>query len=383
MENKQLGKPTEPSAEELHFIYSRLEHLSDPEILRETQDKRFPHRTGVFIRRCRKEYTAAKKVLQSQATGVPDSAAAGDNGRHLSDLLGLLDDSSMRLALLPAMFIPAKELYHDCPRSRSGNGNGYHQHSHSPAKADSEGALLCHTRERYLNVPHWSFQAAIPRIAIPCAWTRVREDSSKTRMLNESLRQHLSGSTVGDLWQDWESLAAQYVEACFNLWNQICADSLSLFELVVVWAHAPDEIQFSLDDGFSRTVYEKLTCSGFCDIYPCGAAEYSYTSPRVLLGKRAQPLLRYGSAVLLNASAKTKDMLRLDRTAEPTKERVVDPIIELHQHLISKYEGSSSRSETLRLQDEVGKLSERLSGEFGSLIEQRAMPGNCMICGGG
>jgi hypothetical protein len=76
-------------------------------------------------------------------------------------------------------------------------------------------------------------------------------------------------------------------------------------------------------------------------------------------------------------------MLRLDRTAEPTKERVVDPIIELHQHLISKYEGSTIRSGALRLQDDVGKLGDRLGSEFGVLIEQRSMPGKCMICGGG
>jgi hypothetical protein len=115
-------------------------------------------------------------------------------------------------------------------------------------------------------------------------------------------------------------------------------------------------------------------------MYPCGPAEYSYTEPRVLLARRPVAFLRYGNAVLLNAVARTKEMLRMDRTAELTRERVVDPLKELHQHLMSKYENSSERAETLRLQDEVEKLSERLGGEFDSLLEQCVLPGSCLIC---
>jgi hypothetical protein len=339
----------------------------------------------MFIQRCRREYAAASKVIQGQVEARQPSAESGGKGDHDSDVLQLLGDCPKRLALLPAMFVPARELYHDCARARSANGSGRQV---APAlspepEMNAEAAFLCHTRGRYLRLPDWSFDAAIPWIGIPCAPSRSGEDSPKERMLRESLRQHLDGSVSGELWIEWESLAVQYVRACFDLWNQIRADADDLFQVVVAWARSPEEIQFSLDEGFSRTVYEKVTCSGFCDAHPCGPAEYSYAEPRVLLGKRPSPLLRYGRAVLLNAGAKTKDMLRMDRTAELTRERIVDPVMELHQHLISKYDRSAEGTKTLRLQGEVAELGDRLRGEFDSLVEGRVLPGRCLVCSRG
>ena len=372
----------EPTAEELQFIYGRLEQLSDQQLLAAMKGTAFPQRSRVFIKRCRREYAAARNVLCDQTAASQPSTGSGV---HAEDLLGVLADCSRRLALLPAMFIPARELYHDCARAAAANGNGRHSASaQSPEpEVNPRGEFLCHTRARYLSIPDWSFDAAIPWIGIPCARSRASEDSPNDRMLRESLRQHLGGSTIGELWIEWETLAVQYVQACFGLWNQIHADAHDLFQVVVAWARSPEEIQFSLDDGFSRTIYERTTCSGFCDVYPCGPAEYSYAEPRVLLGKRQAPLLRYGKAVLLNAGAKTKDMLRMDRSAELTRERIVDPVVELHQHLISRYDRSAERAETLRLQGEVGELSERLGGESDSLLEQRVLPGHCLICSRG
>jgi hypothetical protein len=375
---------SEPTSEELQFIYGRLEQLSDRQVLADMKGTGFPRRTPLFIQRCRREYAAARNVLGGQTAESPAFTAAPGNGTHADDLLGLLSGCSRRLALLPAMFIPARDLYQDCARAQSASGNGRPASSHGPdPDVNGEGAFLCHTRARYLSIADWSFDAAIPWIGIPCARGRANEDAPNGRMLYESLRQHLGGSTTGDLWTEWETLAVQYVQACFGLWNQIHADAQDLFQVVVAWARSPEEMQFSLDDGFSRTIYERTTCSGFCDVYPCGPAEYSYAELRVLLGKRQAPLLRYGKAVLLNAGAKTKDMLRMDRTAELTKERIVDPVIELHQHLISKYERSGERAETLGLQDEVTELGQRLEREFDSLLEQRVLPGQCLICSRG
>jgi hypothetical protein len=375
----------EPTAEELQFIYGRLEQLSDQQVLAEMKGTGFPRRSRVFIKRCRREYTAARDVLHGQTALSQPSTGSGADGTHAGDLLQLLGDCSGRLAMLPAMFIPARELYHDCARANSENGNGRHlAPAQSPEpEVNAEGEFLCHTRARHVTIPGWSFDAAIPWIGIPCARSRAIEDSPNTRMLRESLRQHLGGSTTGELWTEWETLAVQYVQACFGLWNQIRTDAHDLFQVVVAWARSPEEMQFSLDEGFSRTIYERVTCSGFCDLYPCGSAEYSYSEPRVLLGKRHSPLLRYGSAVLLNAGARTKDMLRMDRTAELTRERIVDPAVELHQHLITKYDRSGERAETLRLQDEVTDLGQRLEGEFDSLLERRALPGHCLICSRG
>lgn len=384
MVSSGVERQTEPSAQELRFIFSRLDSLSDLEVLAEMQETSFPRRTRAFVRRCRKEYTAARNVLRTQVATMSVPTRVRGNGAHVSELLALLDGCSKRLAPLPAMFIPAEELYGDCLRAYSVNGNDpCSAASNCLGAAASEGALFCHTRARYLKIPGWSPDAAIPWIGISCARSGVCEDSPNAKMHYECLRQHLRGSTAGKLWDDWESLAVQYVRASFALWNQVCADAQNLFQLIVAWAHSPDEMEFSLDHGFARTVYERLTCSGFCDLYPCGDAEYSYATPRVLLGKRPAPLLRYGKAVLLKAGAKTKDMLRMDRTSEVMRERVVSPAEELHQHLISKYETSGERAETLRLQGEVGKVSQRLSEEFDSLQEQRALPGDCLVCSNG
>lgn len=380
--DRPVETPAEPTAEELQFIYSRLEQLSDQQVMAALKGTAFPQRSRVFIKRCRREYAAARNVLCDQTASSRPSTGSG---AHAEDLLGLLADSSRRLAVLPAMFIPARDLYRDCARADSANGDGRHT---TPAQSPEPevnlaGQFLCHTRARYLSIPGWSFDAAIPWIGIPCARNRAGEDSPNARMLRESLRQHLGGSITGELWTEWETLAVQYIQACFGLWNQIRADADDLFRVVVAWARSPEEIQFSLDEGFSRTIYERVTCSGFCEAYPCGPAEYSYAEPRVLLGKRQAPLLRCGKAVLLNAGAKTRDMLRMDRTAELTRERIVDPVVELHQHLITKYDRSGGRAETLRLQDEVSELGGRLEGEFASMLERRVLPGSCLICSRG
>jgi len=379
MAGSRAEKPSEPTSEELQFIYSRLGQLSDRQVLAEMKGTGFPRRTPVFIKRCRREYAAAGDVLRGQSEASP--AGATGNGAHAGDLLGLLSESSGRLALLPAMFMPARELYHDCARAHSANGNGRAASARSVAPdLNAEGEFLCHTQALYVSIPDWSFDAAIPWIGVPCARGRAREDSPGARILYESLRQHLGGSTTGELWNEWENLAEQYVQACFGLWNQILSDTHDLFQMVVTWAGSPEEMQFSLDEGFPRTVYERVTCSGFCQAYPCGPVEYSYMEPRMLLGKRQSPLLRYGEAVLLSAGARSKDMLRMDRTAELTRERIVDPVAELHQHLISKYDRSAERAETLRLQSEVTELGERLGGEFDSMVQGRVLPGHCLVC---
>lgn len=66
MEKKKVGKAAEPSAEELEFIYSLLDKRSDSEILDEMQEKGFPLRSVGFIKRRRKEFNAAGRVLEEQ-----------------------------------------------------------------------------------------------------------------------------------------------------------------------------------------------------------------------------------------------------------------------------------------------------------------------------
>ena len=59
------GKQSEPTAEELEFIYSRIQRMSDKAILDEMQDADFPLRSVGFIKRRRREFNAAKRVLET------------------------------------------------------------------------------------------------------------------------------------------------------------------------------------------------------------------------------------------------------------------------------------------------------------------------------
>ena len=63
---KLKGKKAEPSAEELELIYGLIARgLSDTEILEEMQDTEFPMRTSGFIKRRRREYSAARKISET------------------------------------------------------------------------------------------------------------------------------------------------------------------------------------------------------------------------------------------------------------------------------------------------------------------------------
>lgn len=85
---KKVGKGAEPKSEELEFIYNQMEQgLSDAEIIDEMQDKPFILRTkGFFVRR-RREFTAAKKVLQEVARKEIDPLTIKRKEQHYDDLL--------------------------------------------------------------------------------------------------------------------------------------------------------------------------------------------------------------------------------------------------------------------------------------------------------
>jgi hypothetical protein len=63
---KPVGKKAEPTTDELEFIYQHIKRLSDQEILEEMQGTAFPVRSLGFIKRRRREFNAARKVLEIQ-----------------------------------------------------------------------------------------------------------------------------------------------------------------------------------------------------------------------------------------------------------------------------------------------------------------------------
>lgn len=92
-EKKLTGKRAEPTIEELVFIHSRLARLSDKEILYDMQEEStFPVRGLGFIKRRRKEFDVAKKVLREEIERKIDPIAIKSKEVHFEDLAKVAED---------------------------------------------------------------------------------------------------------------------------------------------------------------------------------------------------------------------------------------------------------------------------------------------------
>jgi hypothetical protein len=70
---KKVGKKAEPTSEELEFIYKCFTRkLSNSEVLEEMKSEEFEFRTTGFIKRTRRQYDAAKKVIEKKLEGSYD-----------------------------------------------------------------------------------------------------------------------------------------------------------------------------------------------------------------------------------------------------------------------------------------------------------------------
>lgn len=86
MDRKFVGKKAEPTIEELEFIYSHLKKLSDEEVLEEMQDTEFPVRSKGFIKRRRREFNTAKKVLETDLKKELDPIIIKRKEQHNDEL---------------------------------------------------------------------------------------------------------------------------------------------------------------------------------------------------------------------------------------------------------------------------------------------------------
>ena len=86
MNERIVGKKAEPTAEELEFIYERLPKLSDQEVLEEMQDTEFPTRSLGFIKRRRREFNTARKVLQIQLEKEVNPTIVKRREEHFTEL---------------------------------------------------------------------------------------------------------------------------------------------------------------------------------------------------------------------------------------------------------------------------------------------------------
>ena len=84
------GKKAEPTFEELVFIYERM-RMSDGAILEEMQEEEdLPLRSVGFIKRRRKEFGAAKKVLGEDVRPESDLLVAEARKNHMDDVCSLI-----------------------------------------------------------------------------------------------------------------------------------------------------------------------------------------------------------------------------------------------------------------------------------------------------
>ena len=85
MDNKKSEKPgkgLEAFYQELEFIYKRIEKEPMSQIIDELIDGGFPVRSEGFIKRRKKEFTAAKKVIGMQTEGAFDTDDIERRKRH-------------------------------------------------------------------------------------------------------------------------------------------------------------------------------------------------------------------------------------------------------------------------------------------------------------
>ncbi len=86
--NKKSGKRAEPTSEELEFIYERFANKdSDNQVLEALIDEGFPLLRSIgFIKKRRREFNTAKKVIAKQAEGAYDTDSMERQKRHWARL---------------------------------------------------------------------------------------------------------------------------------------------------------------------------------------------------------------------------------------------------------------------------------------------------------
>jgi hypothetical protein len=93
MDRKLVGKRSEPSQEELEFIYSRIGKMSDKAVLEEMQEEAmFPLRSIGFMTRRRKEFNATRKVLQEQLAKEIDPINVERKNAHFKQMTIVAED---------------------------------------------------------------------------------------------------------------------------------------------------------------------------------------------------------------------------------------------------------------------------------------------------
>lgn len=101
-----MGKGQSPTREELEFVYQHfLQGCSDAEILKKYEESKkhgklgsMPYRTDVrFIRQRRKEYEAARKILEGHLKRQVDPIAARAKEEHLAEIRSLIEEWRNRL----------------------------------------------------------------------------------------------------------------------------------------------------------------------------------------------------------------------------------------------------------------------------------------------
>jgi len=106
-ESRKSGKRDEPSEEELEFIHGcLLRGLSDREVLEEMQGTELPLRSLGFMKRRRKEFRAARKVLQEKVKKEFDPVLAEYRKQHLAEVEDSIRKRKDELGVLSPQYEP-------------------------------------------------------------------------------------------------------------------------------------------------------------------------------------------------------------------------------------------------------------------------------------
>lgn len=390
---RNKGKAAEPTAEELQFIYSKiLGKLSDSEILEEMEGEPFERRTAAFIKRRRKELAAATKALgECQETGQKPLVVEALS-KHGDDLLAVLEDWRDRFALPPAMFCPHPLAELARPVGFEGDEkadetlreSAYWDTRRDDWKEDllkGKWQLKSVLTGSYITVPGWSPRAVIPFIS----GIHKKPPSYPTEgTLYQCLREHISKTSMGTLWEEWESSAERYSWFCCRLHIDVMEQARRSMTYILNRVPAAEEVDVVSAWGLADAVYEELLWfdrseDAIVETYgqvPSPPFEYQSVSSCDLEDAGPTTVLRYGKAKILALSAKKGRQL----PGWQVPEDFIEAIKGLHQDLLSKNRTSSDLERIMRLQKELRELQKSLENEVDLLLTKRIVPGKCRAC---
>lgn len=315
-----MGKQAGPTVEELEFIHSCfLRGLSDREVLDEIGDTEFPRRNPRFIGARRREFTAAKKVLEETTKKKVDPVLAGQRIKHLDSIVTLAE------RLRAELHLPSTSDIFSYPmRNCSRSGLSW--------KLPSSGAD-CGTVEVSLAI----------------------ENDKEQEHLWNALLGHLATSQFSSIptdFREWKKEVSQYLSQCYCLFYRVKSG---------VEETAGEDVPLDYKTVPGISVWFPLTiCIEAADssAFPKGL-EYEHETIR----GEFYGLKWYACIIAIAPSKDERNRYE-----------------QMHRELRAKYVQSSEAKNIAQPSNELKSAQDNISSElqrFGSMV---TLPGHCDLC---